>query len=121
MPRAGGRIRGAFPAIIMMELLKPTTGDTTAGLPEGFAPSPGPLDAGTPSLGDFRIIREIGRGGMGVVYEAQQISLKRRVAIKVLRFGTLADPAERLRFQREAETVAQMHHTNIVPIHAVGD
>jgi serine/threonine protein kinase len=71
-------------------------------------------------LADFRIVREVGRGGMGVVYEAEQVSLKRRVALKVLRFGVVADPEAMQRFQREAETVARLHHTNIVPIFAVG-
>jgi outer membrane protein assembly factor BamB len=81
-----------------------------------------PAGGGAPAqLGDFRIIREIGRGGMGVVYEAEQLSLKRRVALKVLRFGVGADVEVMKRFQREAETVAQLHHTNIVPIHAVGE
>lgn len=71
-------------------------------------------------LGEFRIVRELGRGGMGVVYEAEQQSLRRRVALKVLRFGVVADPEAMQRFQREAETVARLHHTNIVPIFAVG-
>jgi hypothetical protein len=71
-------------------------------------------------LGEFRILREIGRGGMGAVYEAEQLSLRRRVALKVLRFGTVSDPEAIQRFQREAETVARLHHTNIVPIFAVG-
>jgi tRNA A-37 threonylcarbamoyl transferase component Bud32 len=71
-------------------------------------------------LGDFRIVRELGRGGMGVVYEAEQISLRRRVALKVLRFGAVADKEALERFRREAETVAHLHHTNIVPIFAVG-
>lgn len=71
-------------------------------------------------LGDFRIKREVGRGGMGVVYEAEQISLKRRVALKVLRYGAAADSEAMQRFQREAETVAGLHHTNIVPIFAIG-
>lgn len=79
---------------------------------------------GSPSareqLGDFRILREVGRGGMGVVYEAEQISLKRRVALKVLGAGALVGDLATQRFQREAETVARLHHTNIVPIHAVG-
>ncbi len=71
-------------------------------------------------LGDFRIVREIGSGGMGVVYEAEQISLKRKVALKVLRFGPGGDPEAMKRFQREAQTVAHLHHTNIVPIFAIG-
>jgi outer membrane protein assembly factor BamB/predicted Ser/Thr protein kinase len=71
-------------------------------------------------LGEFRIIREIGRGGMGVVYEAEQTSLRRRVALKVLNFGPAADAEAMLRFRREAETVGRLHHTNIVPIFAVG-
>ena len=71
-------------------------------------------------LGDFRIVREVGRGGMGVVYEAEQVTLKRRVALKVLRYGAVADSEAMQRFQREAETVATLHHTNIVPIFAIG-
>ncbi len=71
-------------------------------------------------LGDFRIVREVGRGGMGVVYEAEQVTLKRRVALKVLRYGAAADSEAMQRFQREAETVATLHHTNIVPIFAIG-
>lgn len=79
-----------------------------------------PQDATVPDrLGDFRIVREVGRGGMGVVYEAEQVSLKRRVALKVLRFsGSGGDAMQR--FRREAETVATLHHTNIVPIFAIG-
>jgi outer membrane protein assembly factor BamB len=72
------------------------------------------------TLGEFRIIRELGRGGMGVVYKAEQTSLRRVVALKVLRFGVVADQEAMQRFQREAETVARLHHTNIVPIFAVG-
>src|SRR5262245_14981126 len=79
-----------------------------------------PSTATPAQLGDFRIVREVGRGGMGVVYEALQLSLKRKVALKVLRFGVTADREVMQRFQREAETVAHLNHTNIVPIHAVG-
>jgi predicted Ser/Thr protein kinase len=72
------------------------------------------------TLGEFRIIRELGRGGMGVVYEAEQTSLRRHVALKVLRFGVVADAEAMQRFHREAETVARLHHTHIVPIFAIG-
>lgn len=84
------------------------------------ASTPKTVAGGLTQLGDFRIVREIGRGGMGVVYEAEQISLKRRVALKVLRYGAAADSEAMQRFQREAETVAGLHHTNIVPIFAIG-
>jgi hypothetical protein len=71
-------------------------------------------------LGDFRIVREIGRGGMGVVYEAIQLSLGRRVALKVLPFVAALDPTRLQRFKNEAQAAAQLHHTNIVPVYAVG-
>jgi tetratricopeptide (TPR) repeat protein/serine/threonine protein kinase len=71
-------------------------------------------------LGDFRIGKEIGRGGMGIVYEAEQISLRRRVALKVLPFASTLDPKRLQRFRNEAQAAAQLHHTNIVPVFAVG-
>jgi serine/threonine protein kinase/tetratricopeptide (TPR) repeat protein len=71
-------------------------------------------------LGDYRIIREIGRGGMGVVYEAQQISLRRKVAVKVLPLAAILDPRQLQRFQNEAQAAACLHHPNIVPVYAVG-
>jgi hypothetical protein len=72
------------------------------------------------ALGDFRIIREIGRGGMGVVYEAEQLSLGRRVALKVLPFAAALDARQLQRFKSEAQASAHLHHQNIVPVHAVG-
>src|SRR5262249_24447124 len=72
-------------------------------------------------LGDYQILREIGRGGMGVVYEAQQLSLARHVAIKVLPSHALLDPRQLGRFQREARSAARLHHTNIVPVFGVGE
>jgi serine/threonine protein kinase len=71
-------------------------------------------------LGDFRIVREVGRGGMGVVYEAVQISLGRRVALKVLPLAAALDARQLQRFKYEAQAAAHLHHTNIVPVHAVG-
>src|SRR5438477_5481131 len=72
------------------------------------------------TLGDFRIVREVGRGGMGVVYEAEQVSLRRRVALKVLPYAGALDPRALQRFQNEAQAAACLHHTNIVPVHFVG-
>ncbi|HEV3237278.1 MAG TPA: serine/threonine-protein kinase, partial [Gemmataceae bacterium] len=71
-------------------------------------------------LGDFRIVREVGRGGMGVVYEAIQLSLGRRVAIKVLPFAAALDPRQLQRFKNEAVAAAGLHHTHIVPVHGLG-
>jgi serine/threonine protein kinase len=71
-------------------------------------------------LGDFRIIREVGRGGMGVVYEAEQLSLGRRIALKVLPFALTLDPRQLQRFKNEARAAAQLHHQHIVPVYNVG-
>jgi len=71
-------------------------------------------------LGDFRIICEIGRGGMGIVYKATQLSLGRSVALKVLPFAASLDHRHLQRFQFEAQAAAQLHHSNIVPVYAVG-
>jgi eukaryotic-like serine/threonine-protein kinase len=80
-------------------------------------------ERGFPALpaDQFRIVREVGRGGMGVVYEALELSLGRRVALKVLRAVDQADPRALQRFLSEARIVARLHHTNIVPIFQVGE
>ncbi len=75
---------------------------------------------GLGELGDFRLLREVGRGGMGVVYEAEQISLRRRVALKVLPFAAAIDPRRLQRFKTEALAAAHVQHEKIVPVHAVG-
>ena len=72
-------------------------------------------------IGDYRIISEIGRGGMGIVYEAEQESLNRRVALKVLPNGLAAYGSSKQRFQQEARAAAKMHHTNIVPVFEIGE
>ena len=90
--------------------------------PGGFvSPAEGPAVIETEGpLGDYRIIRELGRGGMGVVYQAEQISLGREVALKVLPFAAALDPKQLQRFKYEAQAAACLHHTHIVPVHAVG-
>ena len=72
-------------------------------------------------IGDFRLLREIGRGGMGVVYEALQISLQRRVALKILPFTAGHDDKQIHRFRNEALAAAHVEHANIVPVYAVGE
>src|SRR5262249_22741245 len=83
------------------------------------APPPAAGTAAGTVLGEYRIVREVGKGGMGVVYEAVQESLGRRVALKVLPLhGASAQARER--FQREAQAAARLHHQHIVPVFGVG-
>jgi tetratricopeptide (TPR) repeat protein len=112
-PDHAERLRRVLPGVQVLAALKVSD---CAG--DGAAETPAPLGAGT--LGDFRIIREVGRGGMGVVYEAEQVSLRRRVALKVLPLAGVLDPRHLLRFQNEAQAAACLHHTNIVPVYFVG-
>jgi serine/threonine protein kinase len=71
-------------------------------------------------LGDFRILREVGRGGMGVVYEAEQLSLARRVALKILPFAAVLDPRHLQRFKNEALAAAHLDHPHIVEVYGIG-
>jgi serine/threonine protein kinase len=90
-----------------------------ARLPDG-APCASPRTPSPPCrLGDFEILREIGRGGMGTVYEARQISLDRKIALKILPPEASADPERLRRFGREARALAAIEHPNIVTIHSV--
>jgi len=114
-PDLADEIREIFPALVMLEDVRPVS-VSVAGA-DHSAPGQLPFHR----LGEYRIVREIGRGGMGVVYEAEQESLGRRVAIKVLPPGALADPRQVERFRREARAAARLHHTNLVPLFGVGE
>lgn len=81
----------------------------------------GPMPQPTQTIGDYQLVREIGRGGMGVVYEAWQLSLRRRVALKILPFTVAHDAKQISRFKNEAQAAAQVQHPNIVPVYAVGE
>jgi eukaryotic-like serine/threonine-protein kinase len=116
-PDLADEIRDLFPALLMMEDLGESSGETTGSLAANNGAAVG---IRLQRLGDYRILREIGRGGMGVVYEAEQESLGRRVALKVLSTGSLLDPKQVRRFEREAKAAARLHHTNIVPVFGVG-
>jgi serine/threonine protein kinase/Flp pilus assembly protein TadD len=114
-PELADRICACFPALVLVERLKPDGGGSTGfggGAARGAAPA---------RLGEYRILREVGRGGMGVVFEAEQESLGRRVALKVVAAPGLKDPNRLLRFRREARAAARLHHTNIVPVFGVGE
>jgi WD40 repeat protein/serine/threonine protein kinase len=116
-PEHADAIREILPALALMEKAKSAGGSPGQHGPGG-APAAGPP---LRQLGDYEILREVGRGGMGVVYEAQQLSLGRHVAIKVLPSHALLDPRQLGRFQREARSAAKLHHTNIVPVFGVGE
>ena len=102
--------------LLMVEDLKPGS-DDASGSSDGSAPSVGKR---LEQIGDYRILCEVGRGGMGVVYEAEQQTLGRRVALKVLPSAGAGEGSAQVRFQREARAAARMHHTNIVPVFDVG-
>src|SRR5262249_41458164 len=114
-PDLAGRIRALFPALVEMEQAggPPCRGDTST---PGRPPHPEPVPD---RVGEFRILRKVGEGGMGVVYEAVQESLGRHVALKVLPPNRTGGYLER--FRREARAAARLHHTNIVPVFGVGE
>lgn len=115
-PQQAERLRQVLPAV---EILADLHGTAAARGAAGDSTRP-EHNAVVGILGDFRIVREIGRGGMGVVYEARQISLDRRVALKVLPFAGVLDSRQLQRFKNEARAAAGLHHQNIVPVYAVG-
>jgi hypothetical protein len=109
-PQLAEQIRELLPALVAVENAAPKQ-------QEPCPPAP-PLPE---RLGGYRILRKIGHGGMGVVYEAEHEALGRHVALKVLPFARLLEPTLRERFQREAQAAARLHHSNIVPVFGVGE
>ncbi len=128
-PELAERILQVFPALEMIERFKPAPEDgdgrpQAAGRDDrrlaGAGTGAGAGDA-LKKLGDYRIVRELGRGGMGVVYEAQRESLQNRVALKIMHPRYRTDPSSVRRFQTEARSAARLHHTNIVPVFDFGE
>jgi WD40 repeat protein/serine/threonine protein kinase/tetratricopeptide (TPR) repeat protein len=115
-PEHADKIRELFPALVGVEQLKRAGPEATG--PYTMAGADGRLQD---RLGDFRILREVGRGGMGIVYEAEQESLGRHVALKVLPPQLMLDAQRLERFRREARAAARLHHSNIVPVFGVGE
>src|SRR5262249_58631236 len=111
-PALAERIRELFPALLLLEGM--------AGGRTGPAPGGSPAIAPGQAFGAYRTEREVGRGGMGVVYEATHRALGKRVALKVLPVRGPREAGQLERFLREAQTAAGLHHTNIVPVFDVG-
>lgn len=111
-PDIAEQLEGQLEALEFLHLAAPQLSDTANAAAD-------PLEECT-TLGDFRLRQPIGRGGMGIVYEAEQLSLGRRVAVKVLPFAAMLDAKRLKRFQNEARSAATLEHPHIVPIHFVG-
>ncbi|MCG8584767.1 MAG: protein kinase [Pirellulales bacterium] len=116
-PHLADEISELFPSLMMMEQLGQKEDSERTRARAYGAVSLSRLER----LGDFRIVREIGRGGMGVVFEAEQESLGRHVAVKVFVGSGPSSSRQLERFQREAQAIANLHHTNIVPVFGVGE
>src|SRR5262249_35436824 len=115
-PEHAGRLEQLLPALRMLAGASASRSGRASAGPAGDTVSA--LRLG--ELGDFRLLREVGRGGMGVVYEAEQLSLNRRVALKVLPFAAALDARQLQRFHNEARAAAGLEHPNVVPIYGVG-
>jgi WD40 repeat protein/serine/threonine protein kinase len=117
-PELADQIRELLPALVLIEQDLAEGGGATGAYRGEVAASSIPIPR---QLDDYLILREIGRGGMGTVYEAVQQSLGRQVALKVLPAQGLGGSSHLERFRLEARAVARLHHTNIVPVYGVGE
>ena len=115
-PELADELEKVIPAIALLA----SVGDSARGDSPPVALTRHELPFQDDRLGDFRLLHEIGRGGMGVVYEAEQISLRRRVAVKVLPFAAILDPRQLERFRNETLAAAALKHPNIVSVYSVG-
>jgi len=121
-PEIADSIRQLFPAVAFLERSKPAKGRSSGSGSRLSLSGSGEIFAlPIRRLGGFRILRELGRGGMGIVYEAEEETLGRRVAVKVLPGHAAFDATSRKRFLREASAAARLEHPNIVPIFSVGE
>ncbi len=119
-PELAAEIKEVFPAMALME--NNAVADESLADEGAENRRDKPSESAPPEqLGDYRVLREIGRGGMGIVYEAEQVSLGRHVALKLLPRKVLLDATQKRRFEREAKAAAKLHHTNIVPVFGVGE
>ena len=119
-PQHAAMIRSIFPSLMIVEKVSAkVTNESIA--PTLSVTCSDPTQLVPKAFDDFEILHCIGRGGMGVVYEAIQGSLQRRVALKVIHAQASASPRSRERFRREAESAAGLHHTNIVPVYGSGE
>lgn len=115
-PELSTPIREYFPTLLILEQFKGCDDDREAN-----SGTSGTTTENAPEIPGFQIERCIARGGMGIVYEARQLSLDRSVALKVLPAELSGDPMLRRRFEIEARAAARLHHTNIVPIFEIGE
>ena len=117
-PEHADDIRDLFPALALVEQYKPERKELDGSLAESMPPTRGNLPE---QLGDYRIIRYLGEGGMGVVYEAVREQLKNHVALKVMHPQFRNRPNYLRRFHTEARSAARLHHTNIVSVFDYGE
>ena len=119
-PEHAAMIRSVFPSLMIVEKVSAKVTNESIS-PTLCATGSDPTQFVPKAFDDFEILQCIGQGGMGVVYEAIQGSLQRRVALKVIHAQASASPRSRERFRREAESAAGLHHTNIVPVYGSGE